>query len=129
MMGRYKFLSSPGRAKGSGSANRGFEHWWTERITAVALLPLTIWFAASIIAYSGSDYQTFINWLSSPVVAVLMVFLLIAVFWHMALGLQVVIEDYVHSSAKIWSLLIVRLVCFTMPVAGILAVLSIIFGV
>lgn len=128
-MGRYRFLSSPGRAKGFDSAHTGFGHWWTERITAVALLPLTIWFAASIIAYSGSDYQAFISWLSSPVVAVLMVFLLIAVFWHMALGLQVVIEDYVHSSAKIWSLLIVRLVCFTMPVAGILAVLSIIFGV
>ena len=87
-MDRYRFRSPLGRAIGLGSARTGFEHWWTERITAVALVPLTVWFAASIIAHSGSGYEAFINWLSSPVTTVLMILLLIALFWHTALGLR-----------------------------------------
>ena len=68
-----------------------------QRVTAVALIPLTLWFAASLIALTGSDYNAFIAWLKAPFVAILMVLFLIALFHHMALGLQVVVEDYVHS--------------------------------
>lgn len=128
-MDRYCFRSPLGRATGLGSAKAGFGHWWTERVTAVALVPLSVWFAASLIAYSGSDYEAFIGWLGSPVTAVVMILLLIALFWHTALGLQVVIEDYVHSGSKIWALLAVRFVCFGLAIAGIVATLRIAFGV
>lgn len=128
-MDRYRLRSPLGRAIGLGSAKAGFDHWWMERVTAVALVPLSVWFAASVIANSGSDHETFIGWLGSPVTAVLMVLLLVALFWHTALGLQVVIEDYVHSALKIWALLAMRFVCFGLAVIGIVATLRIAFGV
>lgn len=115
------------RARGLGSANSGVEHWWAERVTAVALVPLTVWFAASIIAAAGGDYASFIEWLGSPMSSVCMVLLLIALFYHMALGLQVVIEDYVHSGAKA-ALVAMRLGCFALATAGILATLRIAVG-
>lgn len=128
-MERYRFRSPLGRAVGLGSAKAGFGHWWTERMTAVALVPLSVWFAASLIAHSGGGYETFTVWLGSPVTAVLMILLLIALFWHAALGLQVVIEDYVHSGAKVWALLATRFLCFALAVAGILATLRVAVGV
>ena len=99
-----------------------------QRVTAVALIPLTLWFAASLIALTGSDYNTFIAWLRAPFVTILMVLLLIALFHHMALGLQVVVEDYVHSDwAKIPAVVAIRLACFALAVAGIFATLRIAF--
>jgi succinate dehydrogenase / fumarate reductase membrane anchor subunit len=128
-MDANRFRSPLGRAIGLGSAKSGFGHWWIERITALALIPLSVWFAASLIAYSGSDYRTFIRWMGSPVTTVLMVLLLITLFWHAALGLQIVIEDYVHSGAKIWMLLATRFACFALAAAGIVAILRIAVGV
>ena len=113
------------RAIGLGSAKGGVEHWWTERVTAVALVPLTIWFAASVIALAGADHAAFINWLRAPFSSVCMVLLLIALFYHMALGLQVVVEDYVHSGANILVLIAMRLSCFALATAGIVATLRI----
>jgi len=113
------------RARGLGSAKEGVEHWWAERVTAVALVPLTIWFAASIIAAAGSDHASLITWLGSPLSSVCMVLLLIALFYHTALGLQVVIEDYVHSGAKTPLLVAMRLGCFALATAGIFATLRI----
>ena len=80
-----------------------------ERVSAVALVPLTLWFIASIIAHAGSDYAAFIAWLRMPLTDVLMILLLIALFHHAALGLQVVIEDYVHSGARFAAVIAVRL--------------------
>jgi succinate dehydrogenase / fumarate reductase membrane anchor subunit len=128
-MGRYRIQTPFGRAAGLGSAKSGFEHWWIQRITAVALLPLTIWFIGSLIAYSGSDHGTFVRWLGAPINTVFMVLLLIALFWHAALGLQVVIEDYVHSGAKFWALIAVRFACFGLAVIGIVATLRIAFEI
>ena len=128
-MDGHRFRSPLGRAVGLGSAKAGFGHWWTERITALALIPLSVWFVASLIAYSGSGYQAFVGWIGSPVTTVLMILLLIALFWHAALGLQVVIEDYIHSGAKIWMLLITRFVCFALATAGIVATLQVAVGV
>jgi succinate dehydrogenase / fumarate reductase, membrane anchor subunit len=122
-------MRSPlGRAMGLGSAKEGAEHWWMARVSAVALIPLTLWFVASIIAHTGSDYVTFIVWLRMPLVSILMVLLLIALFYHTALGLQVVIEDYVHSEAKFGALIAVRLGCVALAVAGIMATMRIAFG-
>jgi succinate dehydrogenase / fumarate reductase, membrane anchor subunit len=127
-MDRQRMRSPLGRAMGLGSAKEGVEHWWMARVSAVALIPLTLWFVASIIAHTGSDYVTFIVWLRMPLVSVLMVLLLIALFYHTALGLQVVIEDYVHSEAKFGALIAVRLGCVALAVAGILATMRIAFG-
>jgi len=127
-MDRQRMRSPLGRAMGLGSAKEGAEHWWMARVSAVALIPLTLWFVASIIAHTGSDYVTFIVWLRMPLVSILMVLLLIALFYHTALGLRVVIEDYVHSEAKFGVLIAVRLGCVALAVAGILATMRIALG-
>jgi succinate dehydrogenase / fumarate reductase, membrane anchor subunit len=69
-------------AIGLGSAKKGVGAWWAERVSAVALVPLSLWFAASIIAHTGSDYATFIVWLRTPLAAILMILLLVAIFHH-----------------------------------------------
>jgi len=113
------------RAIGFGSAKEGVGAWWAERVSAVALVPLTLWFAASIIAHTGSDYATFIVWLRTPLAAILMILLLVAIFHHTALGLQVVIEDYVHSATKFAAVIVVRLGCCALATAGVVAILRI----
>jgi succinate dehydrogenase / fumarate reductase membrane anchor subunit len=113
--------SSFGRAAGLGPANTGVEHWWGQRVTSVALVPLMLWFVGSIGAVGDSDYGSVIRWLASPSTTILMVLLLIALFYHAALGLQVVIEDYVHSWAKIPALMAMRFACFALVVVGLLA--------
>jgi succinate dehydrogenase / fumarate reductase, membrane anchor subunit len=120
-------MRSPlGRAIGLGSAKEGVEHWWMQRITAVALVPLTLWLAISIVGLVGADLETVQNWLGRPLPAILLVLLLVATFYHMSLGLQVVVEDYVHAQlAKLGLVIAVRLLCFAFAVAGIFAVLSI----
>ena len=115
------------RAIGLGSANTGVGHWWAERVSAVALVPLTLWLVASIIAQSGSDYASFIAWLGTPLASIAMILLLIALFHHTALGLQVVIEDYVHSGRKFAALVMTRLGCIGLATAGIVATLRIAF--
>src|SRR5207245_7281390 len=114
---------------GLGSAKEGVEHWWLQRVTAVALVPLTLWFVIAIVRLSGADIDTVRDWVGRPLPAILLVLLLIATFWHASLGLQVVIEDYVHSDlAKLGLLIVVRLACFALAVAGIFAVLGIALG-
>jgi succinate dehydrogenase / fumarate reductase membrane anchor subunit len=116
------------RAIGLGSAREGVGQWWAERVSAVALVPLTLWFVASIVAHTGSDYATFTVWLRTPFATILMILLLTALFHHTALGLQVVIEDYVHSGVKFTAVIAVRLGCVALAAAGIVATLRIAFG-
>jgi succinate dehydrogenase / fumarate reductase membrane anchor subunit len=125
-----KILRSPlGRAVGLGSAKEGAEHWWMQRLTAVALVPLSLWFVASLIALAGADHGAVVEWLSGPLAAILMLLLIGATFYHAALGLQVVIEDYVHGEGvKFAALVLNKLICFALAVAGIFAVLKIAFG-
>jgi succinate dehydrogenase / fumarate reductase, membrane anchor subunit len=119
------FRSPLARAIGLSSAKKGAQRWWAERVTAVALVPLTLWFIASIIAYADSDYVTFVGWLRMPLTTSLMILLLIGLFYHSALGLQVVIEDYLHSDAKFVAVIGVRLGCCGLAVAGIIGTLRI----
>jgi succinate dehydrogenase / fumarate reductase membrane anchor subunit len=123
-------MRSPlGRAVGLGSAKEGVEHWWLQRITAVALVPLGLWFVIAIIRLVGADVENVRDWVGSPLPAILLVLLLIATFYHAALGLQVVVEDYVHAElTKLGLLIVVRLACFAFAVAGILAVVSMAVG-
>jgi succinate dehydrogenase membrane anchor subunit len=128
-MNSQSFRSPLARAIGLGSAKKGSQHWLAERVTAIALVPLTLWFVASVIAHACSDYTVFIAWLRTPLATTGMIRLLIALFHHAALGLQVVIEDYVHSSgAKFTAIIAVRLGCYGLAVIGIVSTLRIVFG-
>jgi len=128
-MARKHTRSSFDRTQGLGSAREGVGHWWMQRVTALALIPLTLWFAASLIARARDDYGVFILWLRSPFTSVSMVLLLIALFYHMALGLQVVVEDYVHiDRIKMPTVVVIHLGCFALAAAGIIATLRIAFG-
>jgi len=127
-MSRQRMRSPLSRARGLGSAREGVEHWWMQRVTAVALIPLTLWLTASLIALMRSDYDTLIAWLRTPIATILMVLLLIALFHHISLGLRVVVEDYVHSDrAKIPAVVAIRLACYALAIAGIFATLRIAF--
>ena len=119
-------MRSPlGRAIGLGSAKEGVEHWWLQRITAVALVPLSLWFVIAIIRLVSADSDGVRDWVANPLPAIMLVLLLIATFYHAALGLQVVIEDYIHAElTKLALVVIVRLGCFALAVAGMFAVLS-----
>jgi succinate dehydrogenase / fumarate reductase membrane anchor subunit len=118
-----------GRARGLGSAKDGTAHWWAQRLTALALVPLVIWFVISVVSLVGGDRGDVLDWLSSPVAAGLTVLLIGATFHHAQLGVQVVIEDYVHhEAAKLALIVSVKFAAVVLALAGILAVLSIAFG-
>ena len=123
-------MRSPlGRAIGLGSAKEGVDHWWAQRITAIALVPLSLWFVSAAIGLVGADLDTVQNWVSLPLPAILLILLLIAMLYHLSLGLQVVIEDYVHGEfPKLGLIVVLRLLCFGFAVAGIFAVVSIAAG-
>jgi succinate dehydrogenase / fumarate reductase membrane anchor subunit len=120
-------LRSPlGRARGLGSARAGSMHWWAQRLTALALMPLTVWFVFSVIHLSGASHDQLIAWMSSPWVLTLMLALIIATFHHLQLGLQVVIEDYIHEDAMKWAaVLAVKAVSVLLALLCILSVLKI----
>jgi succinate dehydrogenase / fumarate reductase membrane anchor subunit len=122
-------LRSPlGRVMGLGSAKEGVAHWWAQRLTAVAMIPLLIWFVIEIISLTGAPREAVVAWLHGPFAAIVTVLMLIAVFYHMALGVQVVVEDYVHSEwSKITLLMLNKFVAFALAAAGIFAVLRIAF--
>lgn len=118
-----------GRAVGLGSAKEGVEHWWAQRVTSAALVLLGLWFVASLVALAGADRARVAAWLHGTLAALLTILMLIAVFYHLALGVQVVIEDYVHAEGvKIPAVVATRLLCFALGAAGIFAVLRIAFG-
>ena len=121
--------SAIGRARGLGSAKTGVEHWWVQRVTAVALVPLSLWFVAGLVSLAGADWETAYLWIGSPAGAVPMILFLAAGIWHAKLGLQVVIEDYVHhEGAKVTLLMLLSLAAVALAVAGVFAVCKISFG-
>lgn len=113
------------RVIGLGSARSGVHHWWVQRVSAIALVPLTVWFIAAVIMHTGANYTAFVVWMRNPITQILMTLLLLALFYHTALGLQVVIEDYIHSGAKLAALIVIWLACLAFAVAGIFATVRI----
>lgn len=118
-------LRSPlGRVLGKGSAGDGVGHWWMQRVTAVALVPLTAWFAISLLNLPMQSYDAVRGWLGQPWVAVFASLLVITLAWHAKLGVQVVIEDYVHAKvAKTSLLLLSTFVHVAAAAAGLFAIL------
>ena len=117
------------RARGLGSAKGGTHHFWLQRLTAIALVPLTVWFALTVASLATVDLPAVVTWMKSPLSALLMLSFLLAGFWHMKLGLQVVIEDYVHSEwRKVTCLILSNLVSMFLALAATLAVLKMLLG-
>ena len=118
-------MRSPlGRARGLGSARAGAVHWWMQRLTSLALIPLTLWFLCAMLRMIGATRQDVISWMAGPLPIVLMIALVIATFHHMALGLQVVIEDYVHHDwLRVGSILLVKALSLLLALACIVSVL------
>jgi succinate dehydrogenase / fumarate reductase membrane anchor subunit len=118
-----KFRSALYNVRGLGSAKDGTRHWWMQRVTAAALVPLGLWLAVSLARVAGMDYQQARAWMASPLVAVLMLATLWALFYHAKLGLQVVIEDYVRAKGTRMALLV--LVNFAAILLGLSAALAV----
>ena len=118
-----------GRVRGLGSAKSGTEHWWHQRMTALALIPLTGWFAVSLIVIASGDYHQAVDWIGNPIVAGLLVLMLAAGYYHLKLGMQVIIEDYVHAEwLKLTALIVVTFWCIALALASIMAVVWIWLG-
>jgi len=123
-------LRSPlNRARGLGSAKDGLHHWWVQRLTALALIPLVIWFALSLVMMSGADYGMVRAWIGSPVAMVLLILTIVIGLHHGQLGLQVVIEDYVHNDGlKLALIVAVRFIAVLFGLAAVVAIMRIGFG-
>ncbi len=115
-----------GRVRGLGSAKEGIAHWWAQRVTAVALVPLSLWFVASLASLAGADIAAVRSWVANPFVAVTLVLLIGVTFHHMQLGMQVVIEDYIHAEwVKITGIMLVKFTSVALAAGGIFSVLKI----
>lgn len=123
-------MESPlARVRGLGSAQEGAHHWWAQRVTGVALVPLLLWFVWALSGLLGADLAAMRAWMSTGQNAVLLILLIIAGFHHAQLGLQVVIEDYVHAEGvKTVSIMLVKLAAVFLGALNIFAVLKLVFG-
>jgi len=123
-------LRSPlSRVLGLGSAKDGTAHWWAQRVTAVALVPLTLWFVCSLLTLPDFEYETVRTWLSVPITGFLSVLLVAVMSYHSYLGTIVIIEDYVVSSGmKVLSLMTLRFLYVLAGGAAMFAILRVVFG-
>jgi succinate dehydrogenase / fumarate reductase membrane anchor subunit len=118
-----------GRVRGLGSARSGATHWWHERLTSVASLILLVWFFVSLLRLPDFHHQTVIEWLAAPLVAVPMLLLIVTIFWHLAGGLRVVVEDYVHEEGgKLFWLVLINFLSLFAAGLCLFAVLRIAFA-
>lgn len=123
-------LKSPlARVLGLGSAKEGVTHWWSQRLTSIALIPLGLWFVYSIVGLSPSDHAAAVTWLHSPLQAGLLVLFILIVFWHAFLGLQVVVEDYIHTGwLKVTMLMALKMILALLATISVLMVLQVSLG-
>lgn len=123
-------LRSPlGQVLGLGSAKSGHQHWWGQRLSATALVPLGLWFVFSVVGLASTDYWAVAAWVGEPLHAILLILLLVTLLYHSALGVQVVIEDYVHHApARVIVLVLVQFIHIALAVAGIYSVVTLSVG-
>ena len=118
-----------GRVRGLGSAKSGAHHWWLERLTSVSTLILFLWLLLSLLRLPQLDHGTVTEWLGSPLAAVPMLLLIVSTFWHLKLGLQVVIEDYVHEEGmKLFSITLLNFFAIGGGALAFFSVVKIAFG-
>jgi succinate dehydrogenase / fumarate reductase membrane anchor subunit len=122
------YRSPLGHARGLGSAKDGTQHFWVQRVTAVALIPLVLWFVFGVACYGRGDYGAVHWWVHAPAVAITLILLIVTAAYHSKLGVQVVVEDYVGGEGKkITTLLLSNFVHLAAAAAAIFAVLKIAF--
>ena len=122
-------LRSPlGKVLGAGSAKEGVHHWWLQRLTSLALVPLTIWFVVSLLTLPSFEHVTLITWMAQTWTALLLILFILVATWHSQLGVRVVVEDYVHGGAKTLTLVLITFLHALVGVAGVFAVLKVAFG-
>jgi len=124
-----KYRSPLSKAIGSGSAKHGFSHWWLQRVSAIALIPLTLWFVYSMVCLSTVGYSEAVAWLASPINATIMLLFTLTALFHAQTGLQTVIEDYIHVTwLNITLLLLVKFASVIMAVLAVISVLKVVLG-
>jgi succinate dehydrogenase / fumarate reductase, membrane anchor subunit len=117
------------RVRGLGSARSGATHWWRERLSSIALLVLSVWLLVSLLRLPQLDHGSVTEWLSAPLAAVPMLLLIATTFWHIKLGLQVVIEDYVHEDgSKLFWIVLLNFFAIGGAALAIFSVLRIAFS-
>jgi succinate dehydrogenase / fumarate reductase, membrane anchor subunit len=117
------------RVRGLGSAKSGAHHWWLERVTAAGSLVLLIWFVASVLTLPTLDHSSVTTWIAQPLVAVPLLLLIFSTFWHARLGVQVLIEDYVHAEGlKLLSFMALNFFILAAGAVATFSVLAIAFG-
>ena len=117
------------RVLGAGSAKAGVHHWWRQRLTAVALLPLTVWFVVSLLALPSFEHATVTAWMRESWTALPLILLVLVASWHSQLGLQVIVEDYVPApGARTVTLAVLALLHALLAAAGVFAVLKVALG-
>ena len=122
-------LRSPlGKVLGTGSAKEGVHHWWLQRLTSIALVPLTIWFVVSLLSLSSFEHVTVITWMAHSWTALLLILFILVATWHSQLGVRVVVEDYIHGGTKTLTLVVLTFIHAVVAAAGIFAVLKVAFG-
>lgn len=118
-----------GRVRGLGSAKEGAHHWWQQRVTAASNLLLVLWFIVSLLRLPSLDHKTVVAWLSSPLAAVPLILLVVSVFRHMRIGLQVFVEDYVdEDGSRAAAIIALNFYTVALPVLAIFSILRIAFG-
>jgi len=124
-----KFRSPMARARGLGSANDGLGHWWLQRLTAIGLIPLVLWFVISIISLAGQSHEQAVMWMSSPMHGILLSIFLVTSLYHANLGLQAVFEDYVQARwLQISARVLVGFAAVFLGFSGVFALLGLAFG-
>lgn len=125
-----KDLRSPlAKAKGLGASGEGSHHFWLQRITALALIPLVLWLCLSIALLPEASYNNVVNWLKSPFNAIVMGLLVVTSFQHAHLGMQVILEDYIHDHSKrVAAVLFIKFLSYFMMAAGLYAIIKITLG-
>ena len=112
-----------GAVRGLGSAREGAEHWWHERLSSIAVLLLSIWLVVSLLRLPSLDYAIVAEWLSSTINASAMLLLVVSTFWHVKMGMQVIVEDYVHEEGnKIFLMLLLN---FAVAVGTVIAIVAV----
>ena len=124
-MSENSMRTNLGRVRGLGSAKEGVHHWWMQRLTAIALVPLVLWFVASLAGLAGAGYTETVEWFGSPLVAIAMILMVVATLYHAALGVQVVIEDYVHHEGlKFFWLIAAKFIFLVFGIAAVFSLLK-----